>query len=84
MPQHPARSDKTRDLSAEKWSGRISIRNAGENRICGKYICKKGYFSGGQQVRPMPDAVGRDKKEGNPEESPHDQNKVSDFFGYCK
>lgn len=32
----------------------------------------------------MPDAVGRDKKEGNPEESPHDQNKVSDFFGYCK
>lgn len=28
MPQHPARSDKTRDLSAEKWSGRISIRNA--------------------------------------------------------
>lgn len=48
------------------------------------YICKKGYFSGGQQVRPMPDAVGRDKKEGNPEESPQAQNKVSDFFGYCK
>lgn len=45
---------------------------------------KKGCFSGGQQARPMPDAVGRDKKEGNPEESPQAQNKVSDFFGYCK
>lgn len=42
---------------------------------------QKGYFSGGQQVRPMPDAVGRDKKRAIPKNHPMTKTKLAIFSG---